>query len=225
MDVPTVVIAPLTARPNALRMPRELGAKLRAARKLVPDMPPRGDGTHRRARHGTHPANQLGSPAPCFRERSNRCSRAFQHRRFDHELVSRVGTRARSGKATARIRGTGWRWRSLSAFPRMPDSQSVAASPGELHRCERWRLPKTFTGVHLAADYGPKRSNSDRFAGGASQLSRRGKQLPEILNEFYKKGCQEKISPFDRRARGFLSRDPAHFTVRVPLDLRERFCF
>lgn len=44
------------------------------------------------------------------------------------------------------------------------------------------------------------------------------------LNEFYKKGCQEKKLRFDRRPRRFC-RDPAHFTVRVPLDLRERFCF
>jgi len=30
------------------------------------------------------------------------------------------------------------------------------------------------------------------------------------VNEFYKKGCQEKSFPLDRTARRFLSRDPAH---------------
>jgi hypothetical protein len=30
------------------------------------------------------------------------------------------------------------------------------------------------------------------------------------LNEFYKKGCQEKSFPLDRTPRRFLSRDPAH---------------
>ena len=48
-------------------------------------------------------------------------------------------------------------------------------------------------------------------------------------------GSQESISSIKRdvkkkvlpRPEGekILSRDPAHFTVRVPLDLRERFCF
>jgi len=66
-----------------------------------------GDGTHRRARNGTHRRNQLGLRGKCSRNESNRCSRAFQPLRFDHKLVSRVGTRARSGKATARIRDIG----------------------------------------------------------------------------------------------------------------------
>jgi hypothetical protein len=32
----------------------------------------------------------------------------------------------------------------------------------------------------------------------------------ELLDEFYKKGCQEKSFSLDRTARRFLSRDPAH---------------
>ncbi len=39
-----------------------------------------------------------------------------------------------------------------------------------------------------------------------------------------KRDVKKKVLP---RLEGekILSRDPAHFTVRVPLDLRERFCF
>src|ERR1019366_10138282 len=62
------------------------------------------DGTHRRVRNGTLRRNQLGLQAKCSRNESNRCSRTFQHLRFDHELVCRVGTQEKSGKATARIR-------------------------------------------------------------------------------------------------------------------------
>ncbi len=55
----------------------------------------------------------------------------------------------------------------------------------------------------------------------ASELS----SIPvAFLVRFYKKGCQEKSSP--STGEKILSRDPAHFTtVRVPLHLRERFCF
>ncbi len=48
-----------------------------------------------------------------------------------------------------------------------------------------------------------------------------------VVNEFYKKGCsikrdvKKKVLPRPEGEK-ILSRDPAHFTVRVPLDLRER---
>jgi len=35
-------------------------------------------------------------------------------------------------------------------------------------------------------------------------------RFTKSLNEFYKKGCQEKSSPLDRTRRRFSSRDPAH---------------
>jgi hypothetical protein len=70
------------------------------------------DGTHRHARHGTHRCNRLGLRANCPRNKSSRCLRAFRHLRFERELAPRVGTQARSGKATARIRGIGRHWRN-----------------------------------------------------------------------------------------------------------------
>ncbi len=77
-----------------------------------PNMWPRGDGTHRRAPNGTHRRNQLGLRAKCSRNKSSRCSLTFQPLRFVHELVFHVGMQVGSGEATARIRGTGWHWRS-----------------------------------------------------------------------------------------------------------------
>jgi hypothetical protein len=56
------------------------------------------------------------------RNKSNRYSRTFQPQRFDHELVSRAGTRAGSDKATVRIHGIGRRWRNLWVFPQTPDT-------------------------------------------------------------------------------------------------------
>jgi hypothetical protein len=60
----------------------------------------------------THRSNRLGSQVKYFRKRSSRCSRTFQQRRFEHELASRVGTLARSGRASVLIPGTGRQWRS-----------------------------------------------------------------------------------------------------------------
>jgi hypothetical protein len=39
-----------------------------------------------------------------------------------------------------------------------------------------------------------------------------------------KRDVKKKVLPRPE-GKKILSRDPAHFTVRVPLDLRERFCF
>ena len=39
-----------------------------------------------------------------------------------------------------------------------------------------------------------------------------------------KRDVKKKVLPRPEGEK-VLSRDPAHFTVRVPLDLRERFCF
>jgi hypothetical protein len=36
------------------------------------------------------------------------------------------------------------------------------------------------------------------------------RKIAKSLNEFYKKGCQEKSFPLDRTPKRFLSRDPAH---------------
>jgi hypothetical protein len=99
-------------------MPRELGELQRVARKLVPNMWHRGDGTHRHVRHGTHRSNQLGLRAKYSRNESSRYSRVFQHQPFDHGLEFPAGTRAGFAKATVRIHGTGWRWRDLLAFQR-----------------------------------------------------------------------------------------------------------
>jgi hypothetical protein len=76
---------------------------------------PRGDDTHRRARNGTHRNNQPGSRAKCSRNKSNRCSRAFQHLLFDHGLEYPAGTPAAFVRATARIHDTGWHWPNLWA--------------------------------------------------------------------------------------------------------------
>jgi hypothetical protein len=46
-------------------------------------------------------------------------------------------------KATARIHGTGWRWRGWLAFLRPPDSQPVAASLGERIVANDTALQKT----------------------------------------------------------------------------------
>jgi hypothetical protein len=46
---------------------------------------------------------------------------------------------------------------------------------------------------------------------------------PARVNEFYKKECQEKNSPSTGGREDFGSRDPAHFTVRVPLDCARGF--
>ena len=98
-----------------------VAAWLPAAWKLVPNMWPRGDGTHRRAQNGTHRDNQLGLRARCSRTKSSRCSRTFQTLQFDHELGSRVGMQAESGKAIAHIRGIGSRWRNSLGFQRERD--------------------------------------------------------------------------------------------------------
>ena len=50
---------------------------------------------------------------------------------------------------------------------------------------------------------------ADPFSGSMSSIKR------DVKNKVLPRPEGEKI----------LSRDPAHFTVRVPLDLRERFCF
>jgi hypothetical protein len=47
-----------------------------------------------------------------FSNKSRRCSLKFPHLRFDLGLEFPAGTRAAFVRATARIRGTGWRWRS-----------------------------------------------------------------------------------------------------------------
>jgi hypothetical protein len=123
------------------------------------------DSTQRHARHGMPRSNQLGLRARCSHNKSSRCSRAFQHLRFDHELVSLAGMQAGFGKATSLIHGTGWRWRNSLEFPRMLDSPPDAASLGDASLRTMRSAEKPQFGVHLAANYGPKRSNSNRLAG------------------------------------------------------------
>src|ERR1019366_925554 len=103
----------------------------------------RGDGTHRRARLGTHRSNQLGLRVKCSLKKSSHCLRTFRHPPFDQGLEFPAGTRAGFAKATARIHGTGWRWRNSLASPRMSDTRPDAG--GKVHRCERWRLPQNLT--------------------------------------------------------------------------------
>jgi hypothetical protein len=66
------------------------------------------------------------------------------------------------------------------------------------------------------------------MAQGASSLSisSRLSKTDRKVNEFYsiKRDVKKKVLPRPEGEK-ILSRDPAHFTVRVPLDLRERFCF
>jgi len=87
------------------------------------------DGTHWHARHGTHQANQPGLPVKCSRNKSSRCSRVFQRAPFDHELVSRVGMQAGSGKATGRIHGIGRNSRNLWAFRPVCETSGVTVDP------------------------------------------------------------------------------------------------
>ncbi len=61
----------------------------------------------------THRCNRPGLRARCSRDKSSRCSRAFQHPRFVHGSEFPVVTRVAFAKATARIHGIGKRWRSL----------------------------------------------------------------------------------------------------------------
>ncbi len=112
-----------------------LGRVLHAARKLVLNMWPRGDGTHKRARNGMHRGNQLGLRANCSRNKSSRYLRIFQQLRFDHESASRVGMQARSGKATAPTRGIGRRWRNwLVSIRARKDEIRGAIGQRELRR-------------------------------------------------------------------------------------------
>jgi hypothetical protein len=67
-------------------------------------------GTHRQNRHGTRRSNRGGLRAKYSLNKSSRFSRTSPQVQFDHELVSRVGMQAESGKAIARTQGIGRRW-------------------------------------------------------------------------------------------------------------------
>jgi hypothetical protein len=75
-----------------------------------------------------HCADCAGLRATCSRDKSSRCSRAFQPLLFDHDLVSRVGMQGKSGRVTPLIHGTGWRWRSWLVFPQTQPSGTSTAS-------------------------------------------------------------------------------------------------
>lgn len=82
---------------------------------------------------GAHRGNQLACKRSVLaRNKFSRCVRRFQPLRFDHELVSRVGRQARSDKATARIRGTGLRWRSWWRFHCESAAQDSGCPTGRL---------------------------------------------------------------------------------------------
>ncbi len=51
-----------------------------------------------------------------------------------------------------------------------------------------------------------------------------GSQVSHGQVSSIKRDVKKKVLPRPEGEK-ILSRDPAHFTVRVPLDLRERFCF
>src|SRR5438552_19210250 len=84
----------------------------------------------RRGPPGMRSANQLGSQANCFRTKSNRRLRTFQHPRFDHESACRVGMRVRSGKGTDHIHGIGKPWQNWSAL--QDTTQYLIKSKGAL---------------------------------------------------------------------------------------------
>ncbi len=103
---------PLTALPNASRVPLELGEWQRGAPKLVRDMQiPASPCKGALGLECVQPTS-LAHRRSCFRRKSSRCSLACQPRRFDHGLECLAGTQAGFDKVTARIRGTGWRWRN-----------------------------------------------------------------------------------------------------------------
>lgn len=84
----------------------------RAAQRLVRNIRRPDYGMHRRPRSGTLRHNQHGSRTKSSRGKFCRCLSMFPHLQSDQDLVFRVGTRARFGKATARIPGIGTRWQN-----------------------------------------------------------------------------------------------------------------
>src|SRR2546422_7528151 len=100
----------LTALPNVSWMQLESVVWRHAAPKLGPNIWPRVNGTHKHARNGTHRSNQTGLPAKYSRDKSSRYSQRCHHPLLRDESRFRAGTLGASARATARIRGTGWRW-------------------------------------------------------------------------------------------------------------------
>jgi hypothetical protein len=143
--------------------------------KRVQNMWPLGDGTHRRAQHGTHRSNQLGSRLRFIPRRFSPCSPGFRPLLFEHGSEFPAGMPTKFGAATARIHDTGRRWPNSLVFPRMPDSPARLPPiwESETLRTKASAKEPRF-GVHLAADYGPKRSNSDRLAGSCLTTSHWG---------------------------------------------------
>jgi hypothetical protein len=125
MDALIMLSVPLAVRRNTWLMLRALAAWLHAARKLVLNTWPRGDGTHRHARHGTRRRSRLGSRAKGSRNKSSRCSRALQPLLFGNGLEFPGGTRVGFAKATALIHGTGWHWRRWLAFYRIGEQLTL----------------------------------------------------------------------------------------------------
>jgi len=68
------------------------------------------------------------------RKSASRCSRPFHHPLFDHELVFRVGMRARSEKGTVRIHGSGRRSQEWLECRRSPRHQTREGSATGLFR-------------------------------------------------------------------------------------------
>ena len=94
------------------------------------------------------------------------------------------------------------------------------------------RLPTKDLCNSLTIKYAPCKNNRARgvppsfasYAKGGKRESRSTTGNAESgVNEFYKKECQEKSSPSTGGREDFGSRDPAHFTVRVPLDCARGF--
>jgi len=117
LKVPIALIVPLAEQRNDWLVQRTLAARLHADRKRVPNMLRRDDGTQWHARNGTNRCNQLGLRAKYFRGESSCYLRKFRPLRFEPRLMSRVGTRERFGKATARINGIGLRWQNWWESP------------------------------------------------------------------------------------------------------------
>jgi len=91
---------------------RKLGASPGIRRKRLPKKRQRIASTRRRGLLGIPRSNRHGSPNRRFRRKFSQHLRKPQRRPLQSGLEYRAGTRVGFAKATARIHGTGWRWRN-----------------------------------------------------------------------------------------------------------------
>jgi hypothetical protein len=115
-------------------------------RKRLPKKRQRTVSTRRRAPLGIPRSNRHGSPNRCFRRKFSRHLRKPQRRPLRSGLEYRAGTRAASARATARIHGTGRRWRNSSGFQRMEANRLVSTTL----TCGRTKKRKEKAEVHAS---------------------------------------------------------------------------